>query len=507
MSDPLLDAFWAYEQALVGNDVAALSAWFTDTPTAIRTDPTGLLSGNADIAEFRRNRPAPADRIVERLHLRWISDETAVLVAETRSVLGTRSTQLQVWQRGDAGWRILVAQVAPGQPSVVQPVADTDDTVWRLRAEPLPGAAGHGDLDGLRVAVKDLYAVAGQRIGAGNPTWLAGAPIEEVSAPAVTALTTAGAVVAGIVQTDELAFSLAGLNAHYGTPPNPACPDRIPGGSSSGCAAAVAGGAADIGLGTDTAGSIRVPASYCGLYGLRLTHGVLGEGLVNLAPSYDAVGLLTREAATLRRACAALTDATSDTIRRVVVVDELVALAEEPIQQSFHAALLALVGRRCLDLVAIDGFGHGQLDTWFEAFRTTQAAEAWKQHGRWITEHPGALHPTVLARFEIGRAVTAAQRAAAALVIETARAELVAMIPPGTALLLPAASSAAPLLTSDAATIDAARAATLRLTCLASLAGLPALSAPLLARGPLPVGLGAIGSSGAELSLIDLVAP
>jgi Asp-tRNA(Asn)/Glu-tRNA(Gln) amidotransferase A subunit family amidase len=268
----------------------------------------------------------------------------------------------------------------------------------------------------------------------------------------------------------------------------------------------VAGGGADIGLGTDTAGSIRVPASYCGLYGMRLTHGILAEGLVNLAPSFDAVGLLTRDARTLRRACTALTDRTSEPIVRVIVIDELVALADDPVQQSFRAAVRALTGRARLELVTVEGFDTGELEGWFQAFRTTQAAEAWDQHGQWITTHPDALHPDVSARFEVGHVVTPSQRESAAKTITGARGVLTTLIPPGTALLLPATSGPAPCRNSDAAAMETVRAATLRLTCLASQSGLPALSAPLLARGPLPVGLSAIGSAHAEVSLIDLVA-
>ena len=133
---------------------------------------------------------------------------------------------------------------------------------------------GEGPLAGLRFAVKDLIDVAGHRTGCGNPTWLATHPPATVHAVCVEQLLAAGAHCAGKTVTDEVAFSLLGQNHFYGTPLNPAAPDRVPGGSSSGSASAVACGLVDFALGTDTGGSVRVPASNCGVWGWRPTHGV-----------------------------------------------------------------------------------------------------------------------------------------------------------------------------------------------------------------------------------------
>ncbi|WP_345714344.1 amidase family protein, partial [Kineococcus glutinatus] len=145
--------------------------------------------------------------------------------------------------------------------------------------------------------------VAGHPVGAGVPAWLATAAPEPAHAAALQVLLDAGAVVAGIAQTDELAFSVMGRNGTWGAPPNPAAPGHLPGGSTSGPAAAVAAGAADLGLGTDTAGSLRVPGSWCGLHALRPTHGAVPvAGVLPLAPSFDTVGLLARCPQLLRAA-------------------------------------------------------------------------------------------------------------------------------------------------------------------------------------------------------------
>ena len=153
--------------------------------------------------------------------------------------------------------------------------------------------APSGPLAGLTFAAKDNLDVLGFASGCGNPRWLETHPDPAPAhAPAVAALLNAGASLVGKTQMDELAWALTGENAHYGTPKNPAAPSRVPGGSSSGSAVAVAAGFCDVALGTDTAGSVRVPAGYCGIFGFRPTHGAVSlAGCVPLAPSFDVVGV------------------------------------------------------------------------------------------------------------------------------------------------------------------------------------------------------------------------
>src|ERR1041385_898887 len=171
------------------------------------------------------------------------------------------------------------------------------------RIEGKPG----GPLSSLTLAVKDLYDIAGERTGAGNPDWMAKHPPAPRHAWAVQALLDAGAACVGRTITVELAFGMSGDNIHYGMPVNPAAPDRVPGGSSCGSASAVAGQLVDIALGSDTRGSARIPASYCGIYGLRPTHGRVSlAGVVPLSASFDTAGPFARDAATLERACRVL---------------------------------------------------------------------------------------------------------------------------------------------------------------------------------------------------------
>ena len=163
-------------------------------------------------------------------------------------------------------------------------------------------ATGAGLLDGLTFALKDLIDVAGCRTGAGNPDWLARQSPAERSATVVEKTLAAGATLVGKTITDELAFSLEGRNVHYGSPINPACPDRMCGGSSSGSGVAVAAGLVDFAIGTDTGGSVRVPASFLGVFGFRPSHGAVSlDGVVPFAPSYDTVGWFARDAELLEK--------------------------------------------------------------------------------------------------------------------------------------------------------------------------------------------------------------
>ncbi|GLZ45587.1 amidase [Actinomycetospora sp. NBRC 106375] len=381
----------------------------------------------------------------------------------------------------------------------------TDPSVWRVHGPPLR-AGGTGPLAGRRVAVKDVLAVRGQLLGAGNPTWLAAQEPRVADAAAVAALVGAGAELTGIAQTDEFAYSLAGTNAHHGTPPNPAAPGRISGGSTSGPASAVALGEADIGLGTDTAGSIRVPASYQGLYGLRTTHGALSTaGVLPLAPSFDAVGWLARDADLLGQVAeVVLPGARRAPLTRGVVVPALVDLAEPAVAAAFSGAVAGL-GLAAVDRADLDA---EVLATWAVAFRTVQGHEAWAAHGAWVDAHPGALGPDVAARFAVAARVDDASCAAARATLADACVRLRALLAPGTALLLPAASSPAPPRSAPpgAPEIERARAATLGLTCLAGVAGAPAVSLPLLRVDGAPVGLSVVAAPGADRDLTDLAA-
>ena len=388
----------------------------------------------------------------------------------------------------------------PGSGAATQAI---DGRVWRVVGAPLVRGSGIGPLHGRTVAVKDIFAIAGQRIGAGSRTYLAEAPEESETAPSVQALLDAGADVAGIAQTDQFAYSIAGLNPDYGTAPNPAVRGGIPGGSSSGPASAVALGQVDIGIGSDTAGSIRIPASYQGLWGLRTTHGAVTlAGVLPLAPRYDTVGWLTRDGVMM------LATATVGLERRIETTPTARVLVCEAVNGAASPAAAAAVMDVVAGLASAGVIGAPvrvdlpPVRELFEAFRVTQSAEAWRADGAWVDAHPGALAPDIQARFEWARAVTAGQEAEG---LETVRRLAAAMDAAlgNDVLVLPTAASTAPSIGADAETLNALREATLGMTAIAGLTGRPALSVPLAMTDDGPIGVCLVGPRGSDLALIE----
>jgi len=488
----LVDAILAYEAALSSQDRGTLAAYFERGAHTVRADDAGVVEGPDVAAPSRSPHLATAKRHVESLVIHRAGPGVAHVMSVTVSTRGARGSASQLWRQGDDGrWRLASTHVTTQPPAI-------DSSVWRLVGSPLVTGSGEGPLRGQTVAVKDLFAVAGMRRGLGVRAFVLEARLEFETAPAVRALLDAGADVVGIAQTDQFAYSIAGMNPDYGTPPNPAVPGGIPGGSSSGPAAAVALGQATIGLGTDTAGSIRVPASYQGLWGIRPTHGSIPlTGVASLAPSYDAVGYLTRDGETLLGAATVgLAGAPFARPGQRVLVPDAPVTPYADVQSAFREATAALAPNA--DRVTLP-----DLKELFDAFRVTQQAEAWRANGAWVAAHPGALAPDVAARFAAASGVTA-QREVEAIAARDRLAAQLDRVLGDAVLLIPAAASAAPLLTASEEELEAARAATLGLTTIAGLTGRPAVAMPLMRVAGGPVGISLVGPRGSDLAIIRM---
>lgn len=380
---------------------------------------------------------------------------------------------------------------------------------------PVPHA-GTGSLSGLTFAVKDLFDVAGYPTGGGNPFVLARSGIKARSAPVVQRLLDAGARFVGKVVTDEFAFSINGSNVHFGAPINGAAPDRITGGSSSGSAAAVSHRLVDFALGTDTGGSVRAPASHCGLYGLRPTHGRISlAGAMDLSPSLDTCGWFAREPATFVRIAEVLLGADPKPLpRRIRLLKprDVWALLAEPVRAA-HAEGLARItaglqsitgGKRGVDdLAAVDVAPDG-IDGLYWAFRYIQGREAWNSDGDLIQRYQPPMGPDVAARFAWSRAVTDEQFAEATGLREKFRRQLAELLGDDGILVLPTMPDVAPLRDEGDAALETYRAQAVQMLCLAGLAGFPQLSLPLGRRLGAPLGVSLLGPAGSDLALARL---
>jgi len=366
--------------------------------------------------------------------------------------------------------------------------------------------AARGPLAGTRVVVKDVIDVAGAITGAGNPDWAATHEPAPVDAAAVAALIEAGATLSGKGQCAEFAYSLSGDNAHYGMPRNPAAPDRDPGGSTSGPASATAGDLCDLGVGTDTLGSIRIPASYCGLFGYRPTHGAISTaGVLPLAQRFDTVGLLARDPAVLHGGAEVLLGggAPADPVGRLLIGEDALAAADPQVGAAVREAAVRLARRLGAEVEAIevlpgDAPGLGEA---MEAFSVLQGAEVWRNFGAWVESAHPSMGADVAKRME-GASRVGADDLARAEPAAAAVAKQVQRLGVAEALAIPATGTVAPLRDADADTRQAARVAAGRLSCVASLSGAPAVSLPLATVGDLPVGVSLVGPPGSDLRLL-----
>ena len=368
------------------------------------------------------------------------------------------------------------------------------------------GPTGSGPLDGVRVAVKDLFDVAGTTTGAGNPTLAEGPPATS-DAAAVVALRHAGATIVAKTATDELAMGMFGVNSHYGTPPNPAAPARVPGGSSSGSASMVAAGDAELGLGTDTGGSIRVPAAFCGLFGLRPTHGRIDvAGVRPMAPDFDTVGLLAQDLSLLRTAVGVLTPARpARPVRGLVVCTDLLDAAlgahASRTEELAHATASSLgleLRRERLSLVDLR-----------EVFWPLMSRQLWQSNGAWMSSARPVLGEGIAERITAAGQVddldvATASRARAALV--TRMAELL----DDAIAVLPTTWAPPPRRDTPHDQLMAWRDHNLDLVVAASLTGAPQLTLPAGTvddgHGPSPVGVSLLGLPGDDELLLETAA-
>jgi amidase len=369
----------------------------------------------------------------------------------------------------------------------------------RVHIEGRPG----GPLAGLTFAAKDLFDVAGYPTGGGNPDWARANSVPTRHAWAVQRLLDAGATLIGKTITDEVSLGIVGENAFYGTPVNSRAPDRVPGGSSSGSAAAVAAGLCDTALGTDTGGSVRVPASFCGLYGIRPTHGRLDvSGMMQQAPSSDTTGWFARDIATFAKVSSVmLGEAIPTTLpRKLVIAADAFAFAEPEVSAALRPLverLRALIGGVWEEVMAPAG-----ITQWARAQRTLQPSEAWLTFKDWIDRDNPRFAFSVARNLILGSMIPDSERGWAQLVRHEARGRMRYLLPEGTILCLPTTPFPAPKRGEPLSVASMQRDRLLCLCCHGGLTGVPQVSIPGTTVDGLPVGLSIVGAPGTDATLI-----
>ena len=378
-----------------------------------------------------------------------------------------------------------------------------DTRVYCIQGPSNLAATAEGVLSKLTFVFKDLFDVKSYATGAGNPAWLTSHQPAQQTASVIKKLLAQGANCVGRVQTDELAYSLNGQNIHYGTPVNPLAPGCLPGGSSSGSAVAVANGEADFSIGTDTGGSVRVPASYCGLFGLRPTLGKLAlDNTFELAKSFDTAGVFSKDLTMLSNVFNVLAEQKQQGQKATTLyLDNTLAnqLSPQRLSGLKHWCEEANIELLSCNLLADT---EQTLDGLSLLFRTIQGFEIIEGHDAWLKEHGDSLDPSIMQRVMWARSITQQQYVEAKAQQQRFQQKLMSLFNEMHGLwILPTTPSGPPALTMEGDELAEYRSQLMGLTSIAGLAGFPQLHLPMqgLTEGPCGFSLMSIADKEADL--------
>ncbi|SDB83991.1 Asp-tRNAAsn/Glu-tRNAGln amidotransferase A subunit [Raineyella antarctica] len=486
----LAPMFRRFVDALEAGDVRLVERFFVPGDQTLLVRRGGMVVGFASIVEAVRADPlAPCGRLLQS-HLREIGPDGTLVTATHRTATGGQGVMTLLWERTDEGWRIASAHVGEPDPAI-------DPAVWRQAGAPLAAATGSGPLEGMSVAAAELFPLAGHSL-ASLPV---GADAPARTAEALAGLQQAGASVVGLARIDGLGLGDTGDDP-AGMPRNARAAGRLPGGAMSGPTAAVALGQADLGLGLDTWGSLLLPASYQGLFGIRTTHGVVPlEGVAGVAPSFDSVGWVARDLAVLAEvADVLLPQAGLLGLDEALLGRDLLGLADPDVVRAIEAVL----DRWDSSVLPMRMVGQDRdvLDGWAQTCRQIRDAEVAGRHRAGDADLAG-LGADVRTAIRSGLAMDDARLRGARRAQAAARAATAELVGNGV-LLLPTTATVAPVRDRAGATARRGRDRTQQLLSLATLGGLPTVTLPLATRRRLPCGLSLVGPLGSDHALLGL---
>jgi amidase len=366
-----------------------------------------------------------------------------------------------------------------------------------------------GPLSGLTFAAKDNIDIAGYKTGAGNPDWQNTHEPAKVHAVAVQLLLNGGAHLVAKTCTDEFAFSLDGINIHYGVPSNPQDESRIPGGSSSGSASVVGNRLFDFAIGTDTGGSVRVPAAYCGIYGMRPTHGRIStRGVVPLAPSMDTVGWFARDPFMLKQVGEVLLNEenTHALPNRILLASDALALASDEISEPMLEFTQRLEG--AFGEIKKVNVAHSDLETARTNYVHRQGRQCWGCHGEWVTAHKPNVSAKIKNRLDIASKITEEQFEKTEVYCEELQAYLNEVLSgdggSGAAVIILPTTLTLPLPVQASDEELESMRAMLQITAIASLSGFPQITIPVQTKSHWRVGVSFLGPRNSDAMLLAL---
>lgn len=367
--------------------------------------------------------------------------------------------------------------------------------------------SGHGPLTGLTFAAKDVFKILGSTVGNGHPDWLRTHGPDEFTASTIVRLLEAGADLVGKTICDELCFSISGENWNYGSPLNPHDPRRFTGGSSAGSGAAVAGGYADFSLGSDCLGSVRVPASYNGVFGVRPTYKrVPSDGEAPYCASMDVFGYMCSTPDVFQRVSEVMLgeDKNTTPLTRLLIARDCFEAVDPRVFAELKPAIDHIAGHmESVEDVVLSKEG---LDQWIKVFQHVQGYEVWESYGGWIDKYRPRLSRGPKERLAWASTITRQQyREALARKAEISD-RIREVVGSGGVLCLPTAASIAPLRTTPLEQINATRLQSTYLLCVSPLSGIPQITLPMVFSEDMPLGLSLLSSADTDLALARLSA-
>lgn len=369
------------------------------------------------------------------------------------------------------------------------------------------GGADTGELKGLNFAIKDVWKVLGSTCGNGHPLWLQTHAPDDFTASIVIRLLQAGADMVGKTICDELCFSISGENWNYGSPLNPHDPRRFTGGSSSGSGAATAGGLVDFALGSDCLGSVRVPASYNGVLGMRPSYQrVPGDGEAPYCQSMDVVGFMGTTPQTFKRVASVILgeDETPVQFKKLLIAKDCFAAINQDVADTLRPAVAHTASALAsVEAVVVSPDG---LDKWSDIFRIIQGYEVWESYGGWVRKYHPRLSRGPKERLEWASTITLTQYKEAKELRKLIIERIQNLITPDAVLCLPTAASIAPLRSTPLEELNATRQQSAYLLCISPLTSIPQVTLPLVKQHEMPLGLSLMAAKGSDLNLAHLSA-
>ena len=367
--------------------------------------------------------------------------------------------------------------------------------------------SGTGELNGLTFAAKDVFKIRGSTYSNGHPDWLRTHEPDDFTSSTIQRLLDNGADLVGKTVCDELCFSISGENWNYGSPLNPHDPRRFTGGSSSGSGAATSGGLVDFALGSDCLGSVRVPASYTGVFGTRPTYNrVPSDGEAEYCPSMDVFGYMASDPEIFRKVSRVILgeDPHPVKLRKLIIAKDCF----NAVSPQVYADLKPAIDHIAANLTSVEEreISPEGLDKWITVFQQVQGYEVWRSYGGWVRAHRPILSRGPRERLAWASTITLQDYYAGLAEMQEISKHIRDMLANGEVLVMPTAASVAPLRTTPLEEINATRLQSTYLLCVSPLSGVPQMTLPMVMQNDLPLGLSLLSGFNTDLALANFAA-